>query len=169
MLLILRLSFHHLLQIREAKALNFRNSEPPAAFKTARINSMSTAAEASVQMASDLTAEATVFLSEAADAFDSLRDRSGDMEATQAELSATLEEHNAGIRDNYDRANEARGHADALTRQVSAKKRRGNTVAGRININNSSPLIMTYLRSGRNCRWRQGHIRPFALTSTLNV
>ena len=84
---------------------------------------MKAASEANVTMATNLSSDASQFLDEAKSAFSLLRDRESDMESTIADLDATMAANQEGIRENYDRANEAANHAEDLTRQADEFER----------------------------------------------
>ena len=59
--------------------MNFRNSEPPANFKTARISALTDGTETNNLMGSDLVSEASAMLKEAETSFDSLAEMNGNM------------------------------------------------------------------------------------------
>lgn len=80
-----------LLQIQIAKDYNFRNSDPPASFKTARINSMKDATEANNRMGTDLVNEANVFLEEAQSSFQGLADKREILDQTFTDSNDKLE------------------------------------------------------------------------------
>ena len=74
-----------------AKDFNFRNSDPPASFKTARINSMKEATEANNQMGTDLVNEAEEFLAEAQTSFDGLAEKRDILDQTFTDSNDRLE------------------------------------------------------------------------------
>ena len=78
-------------QIQVAKDSNFRNSDPPASFKAARINSMKDATEANNKMGTDLVNEAETFLGEAQSSFDGLADKREILDQTFTDANDRLE------------------------------------------------------------------------------
>ena len=74
-----------------AKDFNFRNSDPPASVKAARINSMKDATEANNKMGTDLVNEAEIFLQEAQTSFDGLSDKRDMLDQTFEDSNSRLE------------------------------------------------------------------------------
>jgi hypothetical protein len=77
-------------QVRIASSLNFRNSEPPASFKTLRISSLIDSAESNNDMGSSLVNEADEFLKSSTGAYDKLNDQRDSMESTMANANQDL-------------------------------------------------------------------------------
>lgn len=79
-------------KIREANAMNFRNSDPPARYRTIQINAMIRQTEANNKMGGQLVNEADELLNEAADAYRLLEDvkdqLTGESEGFNAQLEA---------------------------------------------------------------------------------
>lgn len=73
--------------------MNFRNSEPPANFKTARISALTDGTETNNLMGSDLVSEASAFLKEANNSFDSLAEMNGNMDSYNGDFDDTIQKN----------------------------------------------------------------------------
>ena len=80
--------------------MNFRNSNPPAAFKTSRIISMLDATEANNRLGSDLVNEADSNLQNATRSFAKVQDVKSKMEKYTEEFNKKQESDRRGIEEN---------------------------------------------------------------------
>ena len=99
--------------------MNFRNSDPPAAYKTNRISGLLEASKANIEMGSNLVNEADELVQTAAENFERLRDMQDQMESRSADSAATIEADSEAINGrNVDLLNQAGNHAYDLERQA---------------------------------------------------
>lgn len=105
-------------QIREASALNFRNSDPPASFKSARIASLLETTENSNKVGLDLVTEADVILGAAKTAFEQLASKGSNMGEYIDEFNRQIENNQEALNQNYETVYMANNHAIDLERQA---------------------------------------------------
>ena len=105
--------------LREAKILNFRNSNPAVINKLDDVKHKIEASEANVQLGNDLNREADEAAGVAINAFDQLVSESQNILDNVEILKAKVDNDRAGINQNMQRIQEASEHAVELENQVS--------------------------------------------------
>ncbi len=104
--------------LRVAKTLNFRNSDPAVSTKTGKIRSMSSAAEANIQLGIDLNNEATEYSDTANESFDQLQNLDQNMNDDLEKLDAKASNDMLGIERNAALLTESFEHANKLESQA---------------------------------------------------
>lgn len=135
--------------LREAKILNFRNSNPAVINKLDDVKHKIEASEANVQLGNDLNREADEDAGVAINAFDQLVSESQNILDNVEILKAKVDNDRAGINQNMQRIQEASEHAVELENQV-------HTVTNYYKLCTSNPkfslLSLLGLKSERRCR-----------------
>ncbi|TRY60964.1 hypothetical protein TCAL_05712 [Tigriopus californicus] len=106
------------IMIREAGALNFRNSDPPASFKSARIASLLETTGNNNKMGSDLVTEADAILGDAKVAFEQLASKGSNMGEYIDEFNRQIDNNQESLNQNYETIYSANNHAIDLERQA---------------------------------------------------
>ena len=70
-------------KLRDAKMLNFQNSDPAVSFKATKIREQMMASEANNRLGNDLNREANGFLREARDAYTNINNKNEDMKTNR--------------------------------------------------------------------------------------
>ena len=109
-------------KLRVAKTLNFRNSDPQVKYNIDRINLMTTAATANIELGNDLNNQADEMLRGAQNAFDNLNTLSQNILADKQALDDKVTNDKSGIAQNIQLVQEASDHANSLEAQAEALK-----------------------------------------------
>ena len=94
--------------------MSFRNSDPPARYKTSRITTLIADTEANNKMGGQLVNEADELLIEAGNAYEMLQDLQGGLNDRNDEYNNRLESDATAIHANYELVNNASQHAVML-------------------------------------------------------
>ena len=104
--------------IRTASSLNFRNSDPPASFKTGRIATLDDNAKSSNDLGSSLVFEADKFLRSARDSYGRLTGERDNMQAKKEDFNRQISDQLNAVIQNDARLNEAEEHVIELEGQA---------------------------------------------------